>query len=426
MASDVAFVPIPKDRYTSPDFARLEWDHMWTKVWLCAGRASDAPEPGDYFSFEVGPESILVVRQHDGSLAARYNVCMHRGNRLREPGRGHAEAFSCSFHGWCYGIDGRLEKTLDPESFPQGVDAEKLSLRPLRCDTWAGFVFVCMDPDAEPLLDYLGVVPEQLAAYRFEDWKVAYDCTIEIECNWKTCVDAFNEAYHLSQTHAWTTEFSDDVNTVYECYDRHTRMVLPEVQASPRHPGAGTVTPGIRDLFLKRVGVDVDRFEGGPAEARTAFAEAVRRLAPALGADLSRLSESQVCDDYHYTVFPNLTFNAHSLFTWVFVHRPHPTDPNRMFFDFISLSNAPDQDIPRPEKEHYRTEDGDTLDGKCEGGDLMDEDLYNLPRIQAGLRSRAFENLHLGQQEVRILHHHETLTRYLEAGMNARDPNESG
>ncbi|MBM4267866.1 MAG: aromatic ring-hydroxylating dioxygenase subunit alpha [Deltaproteobacteria bacterium] len=416
---DLAYVPIPKERYTSREFAAHEWERMWTKVWLMAGRASDIPEPGDYFTFEIGPESVLVIRQHDGGVAARYNVCMHRGNRLREPGRGHAERFSCLFHGWEYDVDGKLLRALDPECFPQGVPSERLGLRPVRCDTWAGFVFVCLDPEAEPLRDYLGVIPAHLDPYGFETWKIAYDCTIEIECNWKTCVDAFNEAYHLSATHAWTIEFSDDVNTIYDCYDRHTRMIFPEVQASPRHPGAGTVTPAIKDFFLARVGVDVASFRGGPEEARTAFAEAIRKMGPSLGADFSQLNESQMCDDFHYTIFPNLTLNTHSMFVWVFTHRPHPDDPNKMYFDFLSLVNTPAHDVPRPEKQVLRTADGDTLDGKCEGGNLMDEDLYNLPRIQKGMRSAAFQALHLGKQEVRILHFHDTLMRYLENGGSA-------
>jgi phenylpropionate dioxygenase-like ring-hydroxylating dioxygenase large terminal subunit len=403
--------PIPKSRYTSADYARLEWERMWTRVWLMAGRESDAPEPGDYFTFEIGPESVLVIRQADGSLAARYNVCMHRGNRLREPGRGHAERFSCLFHGWQYDIDGSLREPLDPESFPQGCDG--LDLRAVHCDTWAGFVFVNLDEDPEPLDEYLGVIPDHLDPYHFDEWKVTFDATIEIECNWKTSVDAFNEAYHLAATHAWTLEFSDDVNTLYDCYEKHTRMIFPEVQASPRHPGAGTVTQGIRDFFLSRVGVDVAAFEGGPAEARQAFVAAVRGMAPALGCDMSELDDSQICDDYHYTVFPNLTFNAHSLFTWVFTHRPHPEDPNRMYFDFIALLRAPAQEVPRPEKQHFRTADGDTLAGRCEGGDLLDEDLHNLPRIQAGMRSRAFESLHLGDQEIRIRHFHHTLETYV-------------
>src|SRR5690606_18797192 len=154
------------------------------RVWLLAGRESDIPEPGDYFTFEIGPESILVIRLPDGRIAARHNVCMHRGNRLREPGRGHAEEFACLFHGWRYAIDGTLIAALDPECFPQGVPVDRLSLRPVRCETWAGFVFVCLDPNVEPLESYLGVVAEQLAPYGFERWKIAFDCTIEIDCNW--------------------------------------------------------------------------------------------------------------------------------------------------------------------------------------------------------------------------------------------------
>lgn len=405
--------PIPKQRYTSAAFARLECERMWTKVWLLAGRESDAPAAGDYFTFEIGSESILVVRQQDGTLAARYNVCKHRGNRLREPGRGHAREFQCLFHGWRYGLDGVLVEALDPECFPQGLPRDRLSLTPLRCESWAGFVFVSLDPRAMPLREYLGIVPEHLDPYGFERWKIAFDCTIEIECNWKTCVDAFNEAYHIAATHSWTMAFSDDVNTRYDCYERHTRMIFPEIQASPRHPGTGSVTREMKEYFLQRVGVDAASFTGGPAEARAAFAEAVRKLGPSLGADFSQLNESQMCDDFHYTIFPNVTFNTHSLFVWVFTHRPHPEDPNRMFFDFVSRMNAPAQDIPRPEKLFLRAADGDGLAGRCEGGDLLDEDLYNLPRIQAGMRSAGFEALHLGSQEVRIRHFHATLMRYL-------------
>ncbi len=411
------YVPIPKSRYTSLEFARREWDHMWTKTWTCAGRASDLARPGDYFTYELGPESILVIRQPDHSIRARYNVCMHRGNRLREPGRGHAEKFSCLFHGWEYDLDGRLLSAQDPECFPQGVDGDHLSLRPVLCEEWAGFVFVNLDPDAEPLRDYLGVIPEHLDPYRFERWKIAFDCTIEIECNWKTCVDAFNEAYHLAATHTWTLAFSDDTRTLYDCYDKHTRMIFPEVQASLRHPGANTVTPEIREMFLERIGIE--QFEGTAEDARKAFAEQQRKIASTLGAELGELNESQLCDDFHYTIFPNMTFNTHALFTWVFTHRPHPTDPNRMYFDFINLMNAPEVDVPRPEKRFYSTANGDTLAGECDGGDLLDEDLYNLPRIQAGMRSAAFHDLHLGKQEVRILHHHRTLDSYLQNGAAA-------
>jgi len=403
---------IPKERYTQRAFATREWERMWTRTWLLAGFESDIPEPGDYFTFEIGIESILVIRQRDGSIGARYNVCLHRGNRLREPGRGHAELFSCLFHGWQYDIDGRLLRPLDPESFPQGCDG--LDLRPVRCDTWAGFVFLCLDADAEPLRDYLGVIPEHLDPYHFEEWKIAYDATIEIECNWKTCVDAFNEAYHLSATHAWTISFTDDLNTEYDCYDKHTRMIFPEVQASPRHAGAGTVTPGIRDMFLKRVGVDVESFEGGPDAARAAFAEAIRKLGPPLGADFSELNESQMCDDFHYTIFPNVTFNIFGRSAWLFRHRPHPSDPNRMYFDLFNLVRLPNAEMPRAEHEFHVSDDDFRLDLVGGGGDLLAQDTYNLPRIQQGMHSAGFEGLHLGDQELRIRHFHSVLDRYLD------------
>lgn len=406
--------PIPKERYLSKTFARREWDKMWSRVWLLAGRTSDIPNPGDWFTFEIGHESILVVRQQDGSIAARHNVCLHRGNRLQPPGRGHAGAFTCSFHGWRYGIDGCLKKVLDPETFPQGTPVEEFSLRPVRCDTWAGFVFVNLAPEGESLHSYLGVIPDHLGPYGFENWQITFDCTIEIDCNWKTSVDAFNEAYHIAATHPWTLEFTDDVNTLYDCYERHTRMIFPEVQASPRHPGAGTVTRAMKEMMLARVGVDTENFAGGPEEARRAYADAIQAIAPTLGADVSELNESQLCDDFHYTIFPNVTFNTHSLFVWVFLHRPHPTDPNRMYFDFLNLMNAPGQELPRPEKRVYRATAHETLTGECEGGNLLDEDLRNLPQIQAGMRSSGFESLHLGDQEIRIRHHHATLMSMLD------------
>lgn len=411
MQPDLGNDLIPKERYTSPDFARSEWERMWTRVWLLAGRESDIAAAGDYFTFEIGLESILVVRQRDGQVAARYNVCMHRGNRLRDPGRGHVANFTCAFHGWQYGLDGKLLRATDPESFAQGLPAERLSLRPVRCDTWGGFVWVNLDPHAEPLVEYLGVVPEQLAPYHFAEWAIANDVTLDIPCNWKTSVDAFNEAYHIMATHGWTLEFTDDVHTVYDCYERHSRMIFPEAQPSPRHPGHGTITPKLKEYFLLRHGIDPDSV-ATVAEARAAIATAIRRQGPALGCDFSELSESQLNDDFHYTVFPNVTLNIHAQFTWVFTHRPHPGDPNRMYFDFLNLVRMPAHQVPRPQKEHYRVDDGGSL-AHIPGGNVLDEDMHNLPRIQAGMRSAAFAGLHLSAQEIRIRHFHTTLMRYV-------------
>jgi hypothetical protein len=165
---------------------------------------------------------------------------------------------------------------------------------------------------------------------------------------------------------------------------------------------------------LKRFGVEAAGIRT-VAHARAAIADAVRKQGPALGCDFSDLDESQLVDDWHYTVFPNLTLNVHAQFTWVFAHRPHPDDPNRMFFDFLNLVRAPALRIPRPERERLRVLDGASL-AHVPGGNVVDEDMGNLPNVQAGMRSRAFRGLHLGTQEVRIRHFHETLMRYLGEG----------
>lgn len=405
--------PIPKVRYTSAEFARLEWERLWTRVWLLAGRESDLAAPGAYFTFEIGSESILVVRQQDGSIRAHLNVCMHRGNRLREPGRGRVPKFACAFHGWEYGIDGTLLCALDAHSFPQGLPPDQLRLRPVRCDTWGGFVFVNLDDGARPLRDFLGILPAHLDAYHFDEWAIANDVTVEVPCNWKTSVDAFNEAYHIAATHNWTLEFTDDVNVQLDCYERHTRMIFPEAQPSPRHAGAGTITPRLAEYFLVPRGIDPASVHT-VGEARAAIAAAVRAQGPALGCDFSELNESQLNDDFHYTVFPNVTLNIHAQFTWVFVHRPHADDPNRMYFDFLNLVRMPAHPLPRPKKEFHRLGDGAPVSlAHIPGGNVLDEDLYNLPRIQAGMRSRGFEFLHLSAQEVRIRHFHATLMRTL-------------
>ncbi len=412
---DLGSERIPSEKYTSPEYARLEWNRMWSRTWLLAGFASDIPEPGDYFTAEIGSESILIVRQHGDEIAARFNVCSHRGNRLREPGRGHATGFSCLFHGWRYGIDGALESVQDPETFPQGCPAKELGLAPVRCETWGGMIWVNLDPDAGPLREYLGVIPEHLDPYHFEQMVLLDDITVEIECNWKTSIDAFNEAYHLASTHPDTLVFSDDVNVPIDCYERHSRMVMPLGVASPRHPDHGRVNEEIRESFLRRYGIDPGSFEGGAEDVRPAIARAVREIhGPALGADFSELHDAQLVDDFHYTVFPNLTFNIFGLSAWIFRHRPHPTDPNRMFFDFFNLLRAPKNPPPRPDHQFHVLSDDLVLEPTGGGGELLAQDTYNLPRIQAGMRSQGFRGLFLGSQEIRIRHFHATLDRYVE------------
>jgi phenylpropionate dioxygenase-like ring-hydroxylating dioxygenase large terminal subunit len=413
---DLGTALIPKDRYLSATFARREWDHMWTRVWLLAGPEADVAAPGDWFAVDIGSESIIVARDRAGVLHAHYNVCLHRGNRLCEPGRGHSPTFSCRYHAWEWNLDGTLRHATDAETFPQGIPSD-LRLGALRCDTWGGFVWVTMSSDVEPLAEYLGVVPEHLAPYRFDEHVLVDDVTLTIDCNWKTCVDAFNEAYHIQGTHPELLEYSDDVNVQIDLYGRHSRFIYPVGVPSPRLGRQTRVPRWLGDIVLRGSGIDPETFTGTAADVKPAAIAAGRKLAADIGMDLSALRDDQLLDDYHYTIFPNVTLNIHGRGFWLFRHRPHPTDPQKMLFDFQDYLRWPASLGPR-ERPPHRTD----AEGGTSLGVVLDQDLYNLPRVQAGMRSRAFEGLLLSAQERRVRHFHRVLDDYLSA---AEDPTPS-
>src|SRR3546814_19807319 len=124
---------------------KLEWERIWTKVWLVGGRSDDIKEPGDYICTEIGKESVLIVRQHDGSVRAFPNVCLPRANRLRPEGLGNAENFRCMYHHWPSGLDGNLERIPDLDPFPQGCPpGARLPSYPY--GEWGGFVWYSLNP----------------------------------------------------------------------------------------------------------------------------------------------------------------------------------------------------------------------------------------------------------------------------------------
>jgi phenylpropionate dioxygenase-like ring-hydroxylating dioxygenase large terminal subunit len=413
---DLGTAIISKQRYVSRRYAELERQHLFARVWLLAGFDCDLPEPGAYSTFEIGRESVLLVRQETGDIAAFHNVCMHRGTRLVEPGRGRAKRFTCLYHAWRYGLDGSLERALDEDSFEQGCPPDRLALKSVRCERWGGFVWINLDPDAQSLREHLDVIPEHLDPYHFEQMSVVGDYTLEVACNWKTSMDAFHEAYHIYGTHPDTLDVNDDVDVPIDCYDRHSRMLLKLAVASPRHPEHGQVTRTIRDHFLTTAGIDGASFTGGAEDVRPAIAKAVRDVqGPALGADFSELNDAQLVDDFHYSVFPNITFNIFGRSAWLFRHRPHESDPDRMYFDFFNLVRAPSAGLPRAEHEHHVASDDLVLQPLGGGGELLNQDTYNLPRIQQGMHSSGFRGLHLGRQELRIRHFHSVLDRYVPA-----------
>ena len=184
---------------------------------------------------EIGAESIIVVRQADGGVRGFYNVCQHRGNRLRPCGRGSAgsgRTFKCLYHQWEYNLDGSYYRIPDIDTFAQGAPPHGLS--EVKCEEWGSFVWFSMNPEAEPLADFLRPVPEHLDPYHFERMVQTRDITVEWDCNWKASVDAFNESYHVQGIHPQLLWYLHDLDIQIDCYERHSRYLIPFGTLSPR------------------------------------------------------------------------------------------------------------------------------------------------------------------------------------------------
>ena len=400
---------IPKERYTSTEFMKREWDDIWSKVWLLGGRSDDIPEPGDYICTDIGTESVLIVRQKDRSIRTFHNVCLHRGNRLRPEGIGSVEQFQCMYHHWTYGLDGKIEHIPDLSSFPQGCPPAG-RIAPLPCGEWGSFVWFSLNPEIEPLLDYLDPIPQHLTPYHFERMKWTRDITVEWDCNWKASVDAFNESYHVQGIHPQLLWYLDDVNLQIDCYERHNRYLIPFASISPRVQLPSIIPPPIEHI-MRKAGMDPAGYEGRMTDIRKDVQAYMRANGSKRGRDYAELNDDQLTDDYHYMIFPNVTLNTHADDLMLFRQRPHPTDPDKMFYDIWMFELLDGGGEPPRRPKHQIIKYGDKSIGL-----VLDQDAFNLPNVQKGMHSSAFEGLWLGEQELRIRHFHKVIDDYLAKG----------
>jgi phenylpropionate dioxygenase-like ring-hydroxylating dioxygenase large terminal subunit len=173
-------------RYYSPEFMTREWEKLWTRTWLIAAIETDIPEPGDYSVFRLGRESIIIVRQEDGSVKALYNVCAHRGNALIHNDRGSLVQFTCSFHSWQYGLDGVCTHITDKETINPKLVCKNPQIKEVHCETHAGLIFINLDDNPPPLKERLGLPEGYLEMYQLDKMHCVRHTVSEWAANWKT------------------------------------------------------------------------------------------------------------------------------------------------------------------------------------------------------------------------------------------------
>jgi phenylpropionate dioxygenase-like ring-hydroxylating dioxygenase large terminal subunit len=386
-------------------------------------------------------DSIIVVRSAIDTVKAYHNVCPHRGRALTE-GCGHvANQFVCRFHGWRFDLQGRNIEVVDRADWGGRLADEDIGLSEVRVGVWAGFVWINMDPSAEPLEQFLAPVIERTRLHRFEELRFRWYKTVRIDANWKVAATAFDEGYHVAQTHpelmafmeyrsrarafgphgAFMSEAKEDENAY--AVQPSARRGGPPPNADYRDYVLGYVQDmheELRAMVTKRnfdaaqrlrVEVAADAPQGEVLE------KWVRFQVEAATADGAGWPEGMTPDyvresqgDWH--VFPNTVF-LHGQVDGVLWYRMRPDghNPDSSLLDIWSLERFAPGAAPELVREYY----DDWTD--TEWGRILPQDFRNMPKVQKGMKSRGFRGCRINpHQELVISNFHRALREHIARG----------
>jgi len=383
----------PKQRYYDPGFYRLEADRLWGRTWQMACRLEEIPQPFDFVTYEILDQSVIVVRSEDGGVAAFGNACRHRGVQVAE-GRGTCESgFTCPFHGWCYGPDGRNTFVSKARSFAEhNLRPGDIDLPSVRSETWGGCAWINLDADAPPLRECIEPFATVHDAWRVESLRTEWWVAVRLPVNWKLAEAAFLEQYHVVQSHPQLVipgrypprdPAAFDPRTFVDA-ELHYLRTMSEGMAGMVHASDVRVAEGLRDIEL-------------PADAELAIATWNRTLNDAVTAwhrgeghdmpDINELEEHGLNQPMGYC-FPH--YFLLPMYSSASSYRFRPLGPEETLMEIWSLTRYPEgEERPRPEPPEPMACDDPRLPP------IPTQDFSNLPRQQRGIHSQGFEYLRL-------------------------------
>jgi Rieske 2Fe-2S family protein len=192
---------LPGRYYTDPALFDAEQERIFARGWVCVGRSSQIPNPGDYALVSVAGESLILVRDRSGEARAHYNVCRHRGTRLCSEERGNLGAsIQCPYHAWTYGLDGKLLAARLMHEAP-GFDRRDYPLRSAALVEWEGFLLVSLAPEPEPLERAYAPLIGKFADWDLARLQVGGRVEYDVAANWKLIVQNYSECYHCPLIH---------------------------------------------------------------------------------------------------------------------------------------------------------------------------------------------------------------------------------
>lgn len=219
---------VPARSYTDPDQWKAEMELVFRRLPLMLAFTAELPKPGDYKAMEVVGLPVLINRDKTGAVRAFLNVCPHRGAPVASEGHGNCPRFTCKYHGWTFGQDGRLIGVSEASKFG-AVDKTELGLRELPANERAGMIFVSLTPGAPMDIDHFtrGYL-EDFEGLGLADWTYLGNRVIE-GANWKVAIDGYLEGYHFAALHPQTIYPRTPSNCAhYEAFGPHMRIGFPQ------------------------------------------------------------------------------------------------------------------------------------------------------------------------------------------------------
>jgi phenylpropionate dioxygenase-like ring-hydroxylating dioxygenase large terminal subunit len=432
-------VAIPVEAYTSEAYARAEGDKLWGKVWQPACRVEEIPKVGDYVTYDIMDESIIVVRTAADKIQAHYNVCQHRGRRLTE-GCGHTAQFYCRFHGWRWDLNGDNAYVLDPEDWGTALNPDNLRLKTVKVDTWGGWVWINMDPESGPLKDYLEPAVSLLDAFELDKMRFRWRKWLHFPSNWKVALEAFNESYHSDASHPQLLRLGS-MNWWCQAENHCAWHGAAGLRYFPGMTGGNVSLGGARAMegqdaritaaehhndmvatldattteTLVRVANRLvnDLPEGTPTDEVNAYLmETAAKEDAARGVVWPEISPERwaaVGHDWH--IFPNLVMLIGPTFALVYRARPDGTNPDSCIFEVCVIERFPEGEEPKTEWLHVPdpTEEAWKL--------ILFQDFSNMGAVQKGMKSRGYVGARPSpKQELSVIHFHRTLAKYMGTG----------
>jgi phenylpropionate dioxygenase-like ring-hydroxylating dioxygenase large terminal subunit len=425
-----AVEPIPAKVYISREWAQAEKERLWPRVWQMACREEEIPSAGDFYTYEIADESITVVRRADNSIGAYFNVCPHRGRRLTE-GCGKMGKFHCRFHGWQFDLHGKPIEVVDRQDWGDTLKDEEITLQSVQVASWGGWVFINMDPKAEPFEAFLGPAKPILDPFQFDKMRFVWRKQIKLECNWKVILEAFNEGYHVQTTHKQLVPLYNDL-TYSKAYGKHgmfgaTADGLFGLPSPRLGPPQGDIRKGLAafnaeiystlracsTLQMVRAGERLVKElpeTATPMEVFTAFNQFHKEEAEKDGLPWPEMTQEEIMaggTDWH--IFPNMVFLPSPTGALCYRSRPRGDDPDHCTFEVYVLERYAEGKEPKVEVEYadsWRDVDW---------GLILSQDFANVEEIQKGLKSRSFRGARPNPyQEVASINFHRVLQEYVE------------